>query len=256
MQRSLLKRVARFASAALLLGGLGLAGVAGQTASASSKSSITYTLRFVNGTVISGTATSNDTLVAGAGGTSVTNPTGMTVHVSCSDPFTGGWGVKAGPRQSVDTAWQLKSFYIVKGDKTCGTAVPNVVTREVTDSDMAHWTSQHAPVCVPKIGMKLSIGGFDANTPPGPSFPAGYSQTLTYVATNTGTCTLINVWVNDMHRGRVECPKTTLNPGESMTCTSRSKSISAGPGFHQARAMGTANGVEVLKRDPVYWTGT
>ena len=54
---------------------------------------------------------------ANAGGTSVTNPTGMKVHLSCSDEFPGGWGEKDGPVQGVDTAWQIASFSIGKQKK-------------------------------------------------------------------------------------------------------------------------------------------
>ena len=34
----------------------------------------------------------------------------MMVHVSCSDPFTGGWGVKLGPDQVADPEWQIRSL--------------------------------------------------------------------------------------------------------------------------------------------------
>jgi len=35
---------------------------------------------------------------------------------------------------------------------------------------------------------------------------------------NTGTVTLHNVTVTDSRIGRVSCPRTTLDPGEEMTC--------------------------------------
>jgi hypothetical protein len=103
----------------------------------------------VNGKTVTGTATSNDTFVAGAGGTSADNPTGMEVHVSCSDPFTGGWGVKAGPNQVTDSAWQIASYAIAKYksgkiEKQCGaTFVP--VTRTVTDTDPVNYEANTPP---------------------------------------------------------------------------------------------------------------
>ena len=95
---------------------------------------ISYAFLFehTNGTttLVTGTATQNDTFVANAGGTSATNPSGMIMHVSCSDPFTGGWGVKQGPSPAADPEWRIRSYYIAKYDngelkKECGTPIPN-----------------------------------------------------------------------------------------------------------------------------------
>lgn len=59
-----------------------------------------------------------------AGGMTVPG-TGMYVHVSCSDPFTGGWGTKAGPSPVDDPEWRIVAFKIDrykwgKFFKTCG----------------------------------------------------------------------------------------------------------------------------------------
>ena len=105
---------------------------------------ILYSFTFVNGQTLTGNGPANNTLfLSGAGGTDVDNPTGMNVHVSCSDPYPDGWGAKDGPKLGVDTAWQLASYQIVKYndgsiDKTCGSdSVP--VPTVVTDSDPVNY---------------------------------------------------------------------------------------------------------------------
>ncbi|MBT8203595.1 MAG: hypothetical protein KJO87_09850, partial [Acidimicrobiia bacterium] len=39
---------------------------------------------------------------------------GFLIHLSCSDPFTNGWGQTAGPAEGVDTSWRIASFSIVR----------------------------------------------------------------------------------------------------------------------------------------------
>jgi len=47
------------------------------------------------------------------------------MHLSCSDPFTGGWGQSAGPVEGVDVNWQIAFFSIARYNnqgffKNCG----------------------------------------------------------------------------------------------------------------------------------------
>ncbi|MDK1097498.1 MAG: hypothetical protein QGM47_09610, partial [Actinomycetota bacterium] len=67
--------------------------------------------------------------IPNAGGPSKTSPTGMTVHMSCSDEFVDGWGSEQGPVEGVDTEWRVFSYYIVKvqGDP-CGTPPTTTTT--------------------------------------------------------------------------------------------------------------------------------
>ncbi len=66
--------------------------------------------------------------------------------------------------------------------------------------------------------MKMT-NGVHAETSPGPSVPIGSAISWTYLVTNTGTVQLTNVSVTDSRETAVTCPKTVLEPGESMTCT-------------------------------------
>ncbi len=52
----------------------------------------------------------------------------FTMHLSCSDPFTGGWGQSAGPVEGVDVDWQIAYFTIARFNnngyiKSCGNVV-------------------------------------------------------------------------------------------------------------------------------------
>jgi hypothetical protein len=118
------KRIMITAVAAIAM----IAGVVGIAAAKGKSKSIDYRFEFTNGEIVEGTASGNTEFLEEAGGSSVDRPSGMTVHVSCSDKFPGGWGEKDGPEQGVDTAWQIESYFIQKGDKTCGTPTPPTTT--------------------------------------------------------------------------------------------------------------------------------
>ena len=171
--------------------------------------SYTFVFEHTDGstTEISGVATDNDTFIAEAGGTSVENPTGMFVHVSCSDEFPGGWGEKEGPVQGVDTEWRVKRYTINKDGKICQGGDP-------------------IPPKQPAIDIEKATNGEDADDPTGPEIQVGDTVTWTYVVTNTGETELTDVEVIDYvptvgssDSTVVDCPETTLAVGEAMTCT-------------------------------------
>ncbi|MFW2333091.1 hypothetical protein, partial [Ilumatobacter sp.] len=140
-----------------------------------------YEFEFLNGITLTGSSPDKTAFIAEAGGPSVENPTGMEVHLSCSDMFEGGWGEKDGPDQSVDTAWQLRSFSIEKFkdgelDKSCG-------------DDFGPPT----PVGDPAIDIEKFVNGVDADDPTGPVVAVGDTVTFTYVVTNTGEVPLDDV---------------------------------------------------------------
>ena len=56
------------------------------------------------------------------------------------------------------------------------------------------------------------------NTAPGPFIPVGEAVTWTYDVTNSGNVTLANISVTDSEGVGVNCPATSLAPGESMMC--------------------------------------
>ena len=86
----------------------------------------------------------------------------------------------------------------------------------VTDEDPSNYTGVPN---TPGITVEKTTQGQDADTAPGPRLAPGSVVTWTYVITNTGDVALGSVGLNDDVEGGISCPKTTLVPGESMTCT-------------------------------------
>lgn len=104
---------------------------------------------------------------------------------------------------------------------------------EVSDDDPSHYVgTQQASIAIVK-----STNGQDANSAPGPTIAVGAPVLWSYVVANTGDVALTGVAVSDDQGVVVSCPKTTLQPGESMTCTGNGVAV---PG--QYRNVGTVRG--------------
>lgn len=121
---------------------------------------------------------------------------------------------------------------------------------DVTDSDPAYYVGLTAA-----ISLELLVNGQDADAPPGPQVFAGDSMSWTFVVTNTGSAPLTSVTVTADGGMTVTCPKTSLSPGESMTCTAQSVAMTG-----QVSAIGTATasdgiGGSVSSSDPAYYFG-
>ncbi|MFH6769028.1 T9SS type A sorting domain-containing protein, partial [Gaetbulibacter aquiaggeris] len=61
------------------------------------------------------------------------------LHLSCSDPFTGGWGQSGGPVQGVDTNWQIAYFSIGRYSpqgflKSCGNVTNDFDILNIADT--------------------------------------------------------------------------------------------------------------------------
>lgn len=92
-------------------------------------------------------------------------------------------------------------------------------------------------VLQPSVSIVKATNGDDADTPTGPYIPVGATVTWTYVVTNTGPVDLVSLAVTDNQGVLVSCPKTTLTPGESMTCTASGTAVAG-----QYANIGTVNG--------------
>ena len=75
------------------------------------------------------------------------------------------------------------------------------------------------------IDIEKATNGHDADLPPGPSLSPGDLVTWTYVVTNTGIVQLHNVIVTDDQGVSVSCPQSTLDAGQSMTCTASGTAV-------------------------------
>ncbi len=88
--------------------------------------------------------------------------------------------------------------------------------------------------------------------------PVAVGDTIdyTFVVTNTGNITLVDIEVSDPMLGTVTCPATTLAPGESMTCTAPPYTVTAqdvknGQVDNQAGVVANAGDVQVADNDEV-----
>lgn len=73
----------------------------------------------------------------------------------------------------------------------------------------------------PGIRIKKLTNGTLAEQPPGPAIPVGGKVEWTYVVTNSGNARLTDITVTDSAGVVVSCPGTTLEPGDSMTCSAQ-----------------------------------
>ena len=114
-----------------------------------------------------------------------------------------------------------------------GTAYGDALGATVSATDPANYTGTIASIAIEK-----RTNGQDADTPPGPNIDAGSSVQWTYIVTNNGTVALTGVTVTDDQGVTVTCPKTALEPGESMTCTASGIAVAG-----QYANIGTATGL-------------
>ncbi len=121
-----------------------------------------------------------------------------------------------------------------------------------TDSDPSHYYGQvlHADVKIKKY-----TNGQDADAAPGPTIPVGNAVQWTYTVTNIGEVALSNVQVTDNKGVAVSCPKTSLQVGESMTCTGNG-TATAGQYENIGTVAGTPpSGSNVTASDPSHYFG-
>jgi hypothetical protein len=93
---------------------------------------------------------------------------------------------------------------------------------EVFDEDASHYYGGQSP----KIDIEMAVNGQDADTPRGLIVPPDAALSWTYVVTNSGDVNLADIKVTDDSGLSPGCPKTSLRPGESMTCTANSSATS------------------------------
>ncbi len=122
--------------------------------------------------------------------------------------------------------------------------------KPVTDKDPSHYFGSD-----PAIDIEKATNGEDADEPTGPRIEIGAPVNWTYVVTNIGNVTLTNVVVTDDKGVDITCPKDTLAPGESMTCTAQGISV-----VGQYANLGTVVGVsptdkQVTDTDPSHYYG-
>jgi len=126
----------------------------------------------------------------------------------------------------------------------------------VGDTVTASDGSSYFGTTQPGISIETAVNGQDADTPTGPEIAAGSPVSFSYVVKNTGNVALTGIQVSDSKGVSLACPKNTLNPNESMTCTGSGTAQSG-----QYSSVGTATGIgacnqSVSDTDPVHYVGT
>lgn len=120
----------------------------------------------------------------------------------------------------------------------------------VTAQDPAHYFGEEGAA----VEIVTSTNGADANVPTGPSVLAGSPIAWTYVVTNTGKVRLLSVRVSDDRGAAVVCPRTSLAPGEAMTCEASGVAV-AGQFDNVATVTASATCREVSDSDPSHYFG-
>ncbi|MBI4789846.1 MAG: hypothetical protein HY782_22665 [Chloroflexi bacterium] len=143
----------------------------------------------------SGTAPLSNVTVTDSKGVSVNCSSKTTLAVGETMTCTASGSADPGQYENIGTA----------------TGVYNGTT--VTSSDPSHYFG-----ATPAIRITKFTNGEDANTETGPFIPVGGAVTWRYDVTNAGNVPLSNVAVTDSKGVSVSCPKSVLQPGETMTC--------------------------------------
>ncbi len=183
----------------------------------------------------------------GAGGASATTPTGMPVHVSCSDTFASGWSDIAGGRPDpvLDPEWYVVDFYIDKDGPAAACGNPDILR-------------------TPSIDIEKATNGVDADNPTGPEITVGGLVTWSYVVTNNGQVALSGIQVSDDNGTPgdtgddfdVTCPQTDLAVTESMTCTPVTGTATLGQYANIATVVDNqGDGSTVTDEDPSHYLG-
>ena len=120
----------------------------------------------------------------------------------------------SGTYHLIDISVSAELTHRAHGDAKVGEVVPADPTKVFDSSCRPIAALERAEVNVEKL-----TNGDDADSAPGPKIAVGGAILWEYVVTNTGTVALTGISVVDDRGVAVTCPKTTLAPAESMTCT-------------------------------------
>jgi hypothetical protein len=120
----------------------------------------------------------------------------------------------SGTYHEIDISVAAEPTHRAHGDAKVGEAVPGQTGKVFNASCQPVAGADRAEVNIEKL-----TNGEDADSAPGPSIEVGKPVVWEYVVTNTGTVSLTGIAVVDDRGVSVTCPKATLAPGETMTCT-------------------------------------
>lgn len=107
----------------------------------------------------------------------------------------------------------------------------------------------------PVIQIAAQINGQEADAPPGPSIVVGDAVDWSCTVTNNDVAALSAVAVTAEGLGPVTCPKTELQPAESMTCTASGPAVAGQQEISGEVTATDAAGEPVEASDKAYYFG-
>jgi hypothetical protein len=126
----------------------------------------------------------------------------------------------------------------------------------VVASDRSHY---FGVALRPVIDVLKTTNGVDANKPPGPLVPKGEPVRWEYLVSNVGNVPVEEISLSDDRVGSIDCDKTRLEVGKSMTCSAEGLA-EAGQYTNTATVVGTGSTltstVPVSDTDVSYYFGT
>ena len=122
---------------------------------------------------------------------------------------------------------------------------------EIEASDPSHYFGDQNPA----IAIEKRTNGQHVTAAPGPMLTVGSPVAWTYLVTNSGDIYLTDVKVVDDKGVVVTCPKASLNPGETMTCTGAGTAVAGQYGNTGTVTASNACGVPVSAHDVSYYFG-
>jgi hypothetical protein len=131
-----------------------------------------------------------------------------------------------------------------------GTVTVTAKGKQFTASDASHYFGG------PLSGVTIEkfTNGQRVSQAPGPSIPVGGPVSWTYVITNTSALPFASVSVTDDRGVLVACPRVTLVPGASMSCTGSGTAV-AGQYRNVGTVVATAAGVTYTATDASFYFG-
>ena len=123
---------------------------------------------------------------------------------------------------------------------------------DVSSSDPSHYFGAD-----PLIDLVKKTNGLDANETPGPSINVDDAVNWDYEVTNSGNVSLSDIRVTDDQGVVINCPQSSLDVGEKITCTASGIAV-LGQYTNNGTALGTPPGGldDVSDSDPSHYFGS
>jgi hypothetical protein len=141
--------------------------------------------------------------------------------------------------------------------RSAAVAVARRHGEKVKDRDPTYWHVRNT-ARVSRLRVEVTVDGWDADRPPGPTVAAGDRVEFRYRVTNAGNSALWSIEVRDPNvpSSKIRClSSTNLLPNETVVCRARRPAVS---GQYAANVVVVAwdnDGTRIEESDPVHYVG-